>query len=374
MKKLIMLTLAASVAAILTAPCGAAEMRGLWVDAFHRGYKSPQETTEMVAKARACNFNALFVQVRKRGDVYYDSAIEPKAKDTDPGYDALADVITKAHAAGLQVHAWLSLFEVYHDVVEVRADVNQVHLVHPEWLMKDDRGRTKFPGDKLFLDPGVPEVRDYLARIVEEIVRNYNVDGIHLDIVRYPSRESGYNERSVALFNQEANRTDKPDKNDEAWCNWRRAQSTQFVRTVYQRTTAIKPHVQLSAAVFANRGDASGYRFQDWDGWLRAGIIDFAVPMNFALDSRVFETKCTETKTLSTGRAIYMGQGAYKMGADEALRQIAMARSAGFGGVVVYSYAYSSVPRGDDAVSMMDALRAGPFAQPDTVPTLSWKQ
>lgn len=375
MKKLIALTILACAAVILAAPCGAAEMRGLWVDAFHPGFKNAEQTVDMVGKAKDCNFNALFVQVRKRGDVYYSSAIEPKASDCAAGYDPLADIIAKAHASGLQVHAWLSLFEVYHDNSWVKVDANQVHLTHPEWLMKDDRGRTKFPGDKVFLDPGVPAVRDYLAGLAEEIVRKYNVDGIHLDIVRYPAREAGYNETSVALFNQQTSRSGKPDKNDEAWCNWRKAQSTQFVQAVYQRATAIKPAVKISAAVFANRSDAADYRFQDWEAWLRAGILDFAVPMNFALDSRVFLTKSEETSSLSnTGRAIYMGQGGYKMSADAAVDQIAMAKSAGYSGVVVYSYAYCSIPRGDDAVSLMDALKAGLFAKSDTVPTLAWKQ
>jgi len=350
----------------------AAEMRGIWVDAFHPGFKNPTETSAMVAKAKACNFNALFVQVRKRGDVYYNSSIEPRAGDLSPGYDALADIVTKAHAAGLEVHAWISVYEVYLDSKWTRAESGHVYLTHPEWLMKDDRGRVKFPGDKIYLDPGEPEVRAYLLSIVQEIVSRYDVDGIHLDIARYPSSTGGYNETSVALFNQQTARTGIPDKADEAWTAWRTSQVTRLIRDIYQKATGLKPRIKVSASVFANRADATANRFQDWEAWLRAGILDFAVPMNFAIDNRVFQAKCAETGTLSTGRAIYMGQGGWKMSPAKALEQIAMAREAGFGGIVVYNYAYCSKPKGETP-SLMDQLKTGPFSQADTLPAMGWK-
>jgi len=374
MRKLVMLgVLMCVLAGTLSAPVGAAELRGLWVDAWHPGFKSPVETSAMVSKARECKFNALFVQARKRGDVYYNSSIEPMAKDVPLGYDPLADVVAKAHAAGLQVHAWISVYEVYHDTKWTSSDPRQVHIRHPEWLMKDDRGRNNFPGDKVFLDPGLPEVQAYLTGIVEEIVRNYNVDGIHLDIARYPGREGGYNDASIARFNKETAGTGKPDKDDEGWCDWRRAQVTQFVQTAYEKATRIRRQVKVSAAVSANRSNAYWHRFQDWEGWLRAGILDFAVPMVFAKDTRVFQAGCTEIAALATGRPIYIGQGGFKMSAENSLKQISIAREAGFAGIVVYSYACCSEPHEDDASSLMDELKSGHFAQPDTVPAISRK-
>ena len=357
---------------ILAAVTQAAEMRGIWVDAFHPGFKSPTETLAMVAKAKDCNFNAIFVQVRKRGDVYYTSSIEPMAKEVTPGYDPLADIVTKAHAAGLEVHAWISTLEVYHDVTEVTADSRQVHLTHREWLMKDHRGRSKFPGNKVFLDPGVPEVREYVAGMVEEIVRKYNVEGIHLDIARYPSKESGYNETSVARFNQETSRSSVPAIDDATWSNWRRARLTELVRTIYQRSTAIKPNLKVSAAVFANKTDASANRFQDWENWMRAGILDFAVPMDFALDNGAYQLVASQVSSTGHGRHIYLGQGGWKMPAAKALEQITMARQDGFGGIVVYSYAYCSKPQGEQP-SLMDQLKTGPFAQADALPAMGWK-
>lgn len=151
--------------AVIAGPSVAAEMRGVWVDAFHPGFKTPEQTTAMVAKAKDCRFNALFVQVRKRGDVYYTSTIEPMAKDVAPGYDPLADVIKKAHEAGLEVHAWISVYEVYLDSKLSKSDASMVHLRHADWIMKDEFGKGKFPGDKVYLDPGTREVNQYLVGV-----------------------------------------------------------------------------------------------------------------------------------------------------------------------------------------------------------------
>lgn len=87
----------------------AEEFRCLYVDAFHPGFKSHEETTRMVAAAKAAHFNTLIVQVRKRRDAYYESIIEPKASDISPEYDPLGDIIKQAHDAGMEVHAWLSV-------------------------------------------------------------------------------------------------------------------------------------------------------------------------------------------------------------------------------------------------------------------------
>ena len=354
-------------------PTRAAEMRGLWVDAFHPGFKSATETSAMVTKAKECNFNALFVQVRKRGDVYYSSAIEPRAHDIAPGYDPLADVVSKAHANGLEVHAWIAVYEVYHDTKWNTTDPRQVHARHPEWLMKDVNGKYKFPGDKVYLDPGLPEVQAYLIGIIDELVRNYDVDGIHLDIARYPGREGGYNDGSIALFNQETSRTGIPEPDDEAWCNWRRRQVTNLVRGVYQTAVGIRSRVKVSAAVFTNKSNAMDDLFQDWEGWLRAGILDSAVPMAFAKDNRVFRSTTQEMVASGNGRHIYIGQGGWKMSAANSLEQIQLVRTAGAEGTVIYSYHYCSRVAAGASGSLMDALKAGPFSQPDTVPILAWK-
>src|SRR5207253_3498 len=106
-------TLGAPVAEELDPP----ELRAVWVDAFHDGFKTPQQVDELVAWARGANLNALFVQVRRRGDAYYLKSLEPRTEDPDltPGFDALQYLIDKSHQGPrrLQVHAWLATLPIW---------------------------------------------------------------------------------------------------------------------------------------------------------------------------------------------------------------------------------------------------------------------
>ena len=145
----LVLALAALIGAL---SASAGEFRGLYVDAFHPGFKTCQQVTQMVTAAKAANVNALIVQVRKRGDAYYGSKIEPKASDIAADYDPLEDIITQAHAQGIEVHAWLSLYEVALDSPWFKAAADSVHLTHPEWLMADQQGKTVLDHGKVYLD------------------------------------------------------------------------------------------------------------------------------------------------------------------------------------------------------------------------------
>ncbi len=352
----------------------AAELRGLWVDIWYPGFRSPAETSTLVSRARECNFNALFVQMRKRGDVCYPSAIEPLAKDIQPGYDPLADVITKAHAAGIQVHAWLIVYAAYHDVPSNTPQPGQVHLKHPEWLTKDDRGRQKLSPADLYLDPGLPEVRDYFCTIITEIVKKYDVDGIHLDKVCYPMREAGYNDAAVERFNEEKGRTGKPQVSDKEWCDWRRQQVAELVGMVHKRVSDLKPKVAVSASVTADTNDASWHKLQGWGSWLDKGALDFAVPMAFAEDPKAFEYMMNGDLAASKNRPVYIGLGAEQIKASVYAQEVAMARKAGAKGVVIYCYDSSTRPQPPDTISLMDTLKADLFAKPDTVPLMPWKQ
>lgn len=114
------------------------EFRGLYVDAFHPGMKTHEEVTQMVTAAKNANFNALIVQVRKRGDAYYNSHVEPRASDIAADYDPLADVLAQAHVAGLEVHAMISVYDVAQECY-VLPDTH-VAKKHPEWLMVTQAG------------------------------------------------------------------------------------------------------------------------------------------------------------------------------------------------------------------------------------------
>jgi uncharacterized lipoprotein YddW (UPF0748 family) len=222
------------------------EIRAFWVDGFHAGIRSIEEVTQLVADAKRANINTLFVQVRRRGDALYAKSFEPPVEDPayDGKFDGLAAILEAAHREGLQVHAWINAMPIWR---ELPAPKDPRHVLNRHgpfrsgediWLTANPQGEMKFPVG-YFLDPGHPAAAAYLTEVYLNIVRNYDVDGIHFDYIRYPETDArmprgapvGYNGTSLARFRRITNRTDTPAPDDLTWTLWRRQQVTQLVRT-----------------------------------------------------------------------------------------------------------------------------------------------
>ena len=347
------------------------EFRGLYVDAFHPGLRNHEEVTQMVQAAKTANFNAVLVQVRKRGDTYYNSRIEPKSKDVAADYDALADVIRQAHAVGIEVHAMLAVYEVAHESYDLPE--NHVVRKHPEWLMTMKDGSTIQSQGKILLDPCVPQVREYLVSIVEEIARNYDVDGIHLDNMKYIRRESQYNKISLDLYNTKSSLTGVPEYNDAQWCQWRRDQITETLRAIHAKLVEVKPNVRLSATVMTPTPEsAREVSLQDCDAWLREGLIDFAVA-GFTQTSGSLVPSVGGMLKIRNGRHLYVNIQAFQLTADVARQHIEDARAAGADGVAVFSYCYlTKTDAGADRLRLAD-LASGPFARLVSVSPMPWR-
>ncbi len=350
------------------------EIRALWVDAFHEGIRTPAEANRLVAEARMAHINVLFVQVRRRGDALYTRSTDPPLDDPvyDPGFDALAYIVDLAHRQGIQVHAWLNATPAWQGVKPPR-DPRHVFNRHglsqagaENWLTMNRKGGARFPTG-YFLDPGHPAAAAYIAEVCLNVVRNYAVDGIHFDYIRYPETGErtprgasvGYNPVSLQRFRLETGRSDTPDPEDEQWMAWRREQVTQLVRRIYHEAKAAKPGIQVSAATVAwgkppvKESDfldaVPGQKvFQDWHGWLKEGILDLAVPMNYARESDVTVRKWFDgwirwEKSHKHGRQIAVGIGAYLNSREANLAQIARVleteSGAGIDGVCFFSYA-----------------------------------
>ena len=338
----------------------APELRALWVDAFHAGIRSPEEAAQLVADARRIHVNTLIVQVRRRGDALYTGGLEPPLDDPNyqPSFDALAHIVAAAHAAGLQVHAWINAMPVWRDEAPPK-DARHVFNLHGLnaagdacWLTAARDGTRKFPVG-YFLDPGHPEAQNHLVSVYLDIVRRYDVDGIHFDYIRYPETEGparprgsdvGYNSVSVTRFQRATGRPDVPLPEDEAWIRWRRQQVTQLVRRISIEARAVKPRIKISAAAIAwGRPPASladfeaaapmQRVFQDWQGWLAEGLLDLAVPMNYARehDDRVrgwFNGWIAWEKRHKAGRQLAVGIGGYLSAPEGVLAQVSRVRAA----------------------------------------------
>jgi uncharacterized lipoprotein YddW (UPF0748 family) len=354
------------------------EVRAIWVDAFHEGIRSPREADDLVAAARRANLNTLIVQVRRRGDALYTKGVEPPLEDPayDPSFDALAHIIDAGHHAGLEVHAWINAMPVWRDEAPPR-DPRHVFNRHglaangdDNWLTSSPTGNHRFPVG-YFLDPGHPAAAEYLAEVYLNIVRNYAVDGVHFDYVRYPETDDrlprgagvGYNAVNLARFRRAAGRPDTPDPGDEAWMQWRRDQVTNLVRRVSIEAKALNPRIKISAALIPWGQPPTGEDdfesvapmqriFQDWHRWLQDGWLDLGLPMNYATetDDRVrewFDGWIRWEKQHQHGRLLAVGLGAYRNTPAHTLAQVARARQEDAGrvaGVSFFSYAVPQVP------------------------------
>jgi len=179
-------------------PVGAPEFRALWVDAWHTGFKTPNDVDALLQAARNAHLNAVMVQMRRRGDTYYPSSYEPWAPDANPNFDALAYIIQKAHGGTprIEVHCYFATLAI---ATSVPTDPNHIYNKHPEYLSKDDTGNT-YSGTDYWLDPGHPEAEEFTYNVVMDVVNRYDVDGIHLDLIRYAGQHWGYNETSINRF------------------------------------------------------------------------------------------------------------------------------------------------------------------------------
>jgi uncharacterized lipoprotein YddW (UPF0748 family) len=354
---------------------GAPQYRALWVDAFHDGIKSPGQVEKLVADAHRANINALIVQVRPRGNAYFNISDEPRATDIQgpSDFDPLAYVIRLAHAATprIEVHAWLNTFFV--------GDTSAIYKKH-----RDQWGNIDVNGTKSgYLDPGVPEVQAYTHQVFMDVARNYDVDGLHMDFVRYPGVEWGFSPVAIAQYQLQMKTTSIPTPQDETFKSWRRVRVTNFVRELHADLKRLKPNVKLSGALICfGGGPASGSNydwsgtsaygtvFQDWRTWLIKGYVDFGVPMNYdsdwsSLEQDWFGQWLNFEKDSGFANRILTGVGAFMNYPEDTLAQIRRAlapspRGNHVLGVAIYSYGSTSVYGNADYYNSSDVASGLP--------------
>lgn len=268
-------------------PFGEPQLRAIWVDGFNEGIKTPEQIDTLLARVRQAGLNAVVVQVRKSADAYYNSHYEPRAADINEGFDPLAYLIQKAHGEKpyIQVHAWLNTCAVGRN-----RHPRSLQSRFPEYLTLSDMGED-YDGEATKIDPGHPGAADWTFRTYLDVVRHYDVDGIHFDFVRFGGERWGYNPVSVQRYNERRGRTNGvPFFKSERFKQWRRDQVTALVRKTYLYTVTVNPKVLVSAATItwgngpetddAWVGSAAYSRvFQDWRGWMEEGILDWNIPM-----------------------------------------------------------------------------------------------
>jgi uncharacterized lipoprotein YddW (UPF0748 family) len=382
--------------AALAAPPAGEETRAIWV--VRHAITTPGRVDQIVQIASELNMNTLLVQVRGRGDAYYDTDLSPRAEDlggTPNDFDPLYRIIARAHAAGIEVHAWINVFLVWS---AGQPPASPLHVVnsHPDWIAMRADGQSlveMLPEDfeeqhleGMYLAPGNPEVRRYIRDIVREIVTKYNVDGIHLDYIRYPEPTVGFDPASRTAFDREFGvdpiEIEAPDSTFLAvfgadkipdlrarWIQWKKDQITNLVRDLKNDLVQMGRSTKLTAAVIADQQAALNRYNQDWPRWLREGLIDAAVPMCYGKSTPIVERQLEGAMSLPTQRQVWAGIAIYNEGARDAVAKIRKARALGVDGIALFSYD-SLLGR----AGYMRQLKTWAFQEPTAPTAMPWRK
>ncbi|MFB2350271.1 family 10 glycosylhydrolase [Priestia megaterium] len=385
------------------------EYRALWVDMFHDGAKTPDQVDQLIKDAQKGNINTIFLQVRRRGDAFYSKSLEPKTEDStlQSNYDPLEDLIQKAHAANprIQVHAWFAMTPIWNKSTPPK-DPKHIFNAHgmsqsseENWLSKTYTGSYQ-NGSEYVIDPGHPGAVNFTRDVITNVVQNYDVDGIQMDLIRYMGQEWGYNDVSVQRFNKAYGKSGLPQPNDALWKQWRREQVSNMVRKIYASVQSIKPSVTVSAASIAwgngpktmdewNSSSTMNDALQDWRSWLEEGSIDLAVPMNYfreydSTQKTSYENWIEWEKNNQGKRMILSGVGNYLNSIGDSMTQIQKAESPSLsgntlGGTSLYSYAVTNKDdiANDEFYNSLSKISSyssnSPFLNYASPPDLQWK-
>ena len=369
-----------------------------------------KELTDMLDKIAAGNMQACFLQVRSLCDALYKSSYEPWAivltgtRGKDPGYDPLAFAIEEAHKRGLELHIWVNPFRVTSSGTLDSNDQLQQHA--GEWIIKYNNG--SFEGQ--IIDPGYPEARAYVIKVLMEIINNYDVDGIVMDDYFYPyggtteedaASRALYKPADVVDVNQDGDTDD----------DWRRSNVDDCLKQLYDTIQAVKPWVRFGMGTFGiwstqqSAADAYGislpdgiYGLDDYDvqacnpvEWVKHGYVDYINPQLYwstnvaAQDYNVLckwwaKDVCEHfSNQLPDGKKVhffisqaayhaYDGYNGYDAGVGEIQKQIDVNRanlSSGYTGSVFYNTtAYNK---------MYLQLKESHFAHKALPPAMDWK-
>ncbi len=285
------------------------EVRAIWLD---RGTiveaGSEQGLAEVFDRLANARINTVFFETINAGYPIYPSRIAPEQNPLTRGWDPLRSAVKLARERGIELHCWMWTFatgnrrhNVLPEISLPRDYIGPVLTAYPDWANLDHRGRL-FPGGtqtETWLDPANPEVRAYLLALVDEMIEDYGVDGIHLDYIRYPFQNAasgvtfGYGSAARQQFEQMTGvdpltLTPRVDRSLwQLWTDFRVRQVDSFVGDVANLIQATDPQVILSAAVYALPENERVQKLQqDWERWITAGDLDLLIPLTYAGNTR----------------------------------------------------------------------------------------
>jgi len=308
------------------------EFRGMWIATVvnidwpsSANLPVDRQKSELLAlldMAHSAGINAIMLQVRPAADAFYAKSMEPWSRwltgkqgiGPDPAYDPLEFAITEAHKRGMELHAWFNPYRATFD--GNFKSLCSCHITNqvPGWFFT-------YGGIKLF-NPGIPDVRDYIIKVIMKVVDNYNIDGVHMDDYFYPYSIPGQRINDDQAFHAYAG--DFTDIKD-----WRRNNVDLLIQALGDSIHSHKPFLKFGIAPFGiwknarqdpegseTTGGNSYYElYADTRKWLQEGWIDYVAPQlywNMGYHLASFDKLVDWWSDNTYGRHLYIGQAPYR--------------------------------------------------------------
>lgn len=370
------------------------EMRGVWIAALGIDWPGTTGTTASAEESqknqlvsimdshKSYGMNALYLHMRPLGDALYKSEIEPWSHyitgkqgtpPSNPDYDPLAFAVKEAHKRGMELHAWLNPYRLLGSGGDPSIFApNHVAKEHPEWVIKCTTSEYRF------LNPGLPAVREYVTSVVMDIVRRYDVDGIHFDDYFYPYTDYGPFNDDATFQQYPYGYTSKAD--------WRKNNVNLLLKMMNDSISTVKPWVKLTISPSGNPSVNTSI-FCDPKAWLAGtytdslGVahdedpyIDAIIPQLYWVAYNGNLPSWTGSSFLN-GRQLYVGHAAYRYGekswpANEGSNQIKVNRNTPSVNGGVY---FSSKSLTNNLAGINDTLKYNYYAHPAIPPKMAWK-
>jgi uncharacterized lipoprotein YddW (UPF0748 family) len=361
------------------APASSREVRALWV--VRTTLTHPDSIRAMVARASDSGFNTLLVQVRGRGDALYLGGPEPRSPllARQPGdFDPLALVLEESRRRGLEVHAWVNTHLVS-SAVTLPTDPGHLVNAHPEWLAVPRELARRLhgmdPGDRRYVDalaaharenrsrleglyssPVHPGVAEHVLEVWRHLLTRYDLDGVHLDYMRFAAPDFDHSRSALSLFRNEMATRIPPARRDaldagargdpltwvdafpSEWVAFREAGVSALVERVATEARRLRPDVRITAAVFPGLDSARRDRFQDWGTWVERGWVDAVAPMSYTANPATYREQIRDAVRTAGGGRVWAGLGVYQTTFQGALGHASIAREEGAAGLALFSY------------------------------------
>lgn len=302
------------------------EMRAVWVpylslnmsrenDKSEQAFKS--KFNAVIEKAKGCGMNTLIVQVRPFGDALYKSKSFPWShvlsgtQGVDPGYDPLSDMVEQTHKAGLKIHAWVNPLRI-----QISGTPSVLAENNPYNVWGKDSSKTgwtvDFNGGKYY-NPAYEGVREFIAEGVEEIAKNYNVDGIQFDDYFYPSQDASFDKNEYETYCEGAKKAGTP----LSLLEWRRGNINALVSLCYRKIKSAKSGIQFGIAPQANVQNDLNMGADVYSWCSSKGYVDYVCPqlyVNFENPVLPFGTAAQTWKDMASNKSVklYFGLALYK--------------------------------------------------------------